>query len=342
MQWYGGLGIVIFSVAMVLRPGRATLGLARSEVPENELLGSTRLYARDICVIYGGLTVAGILLVWALEGGLFDAAAFVLAAVSTGGFAPHDASLAAYASPWARSVVIGLCLAGAVPLVFYDWWRPKRQGEGARVSLVQVVALGCCCAGLIGLLLGIPQGLPWLDAVVTALSAQSTAGFSTVDVGALDPGSKLTMIVSMLLGGGIGSTAGGFKILRLLVLGKIVYIMVTRSALAPHAVSRPTLGGMSLEQDAIIEAQVIIALYVGAVVASWVPFVLYGYAPFDALFEVVSAVGTVGLSAGITGPDLETPLKLVLCADMLLGRVEIFAWLVILYPRTWLGNRRSS
>jgi len=64
-----------------------------------------------------------------------------------------------------------------------------------------------------------------------------------------------------------------------------------------------------------------------------------GYDPLDALFEVVSATGTVGLSTGITGPELPPLLKGVLCADMLMGRLEILAWLVILYPRTWFGNR---
>jgi trk system potassium uptake protein TrkH len=61
----------------------------------------------------------------------------------------------------------------------------------------------------------------------------------------------------------------------------------------------------------------------------------------DALFEVASATGTVGLSVGITGPDLEPALKGVLCVNMLLGRLEVFAVLVALSPRTWVGRRRS-
>jgi trk system potassium uptake protein TrkH len=64
-----------------------------------------------------------------------------------------------------------------------------------------------------------------------------------------------------------------------------------------------------------------------------------GHPPLDALFEVVSAVGTAGLSAGISGPELHPFLKGVLCADMLMGRLEILAWLVLVSPGTWLGNR---
>jgi trk system potassium uptake protein TrkH len=68
-------------------------------------------------------------------------------------------------------------------------------------------------------------------------------------------------------------------------------------------------------------------------------FVFYGYQPLDALFEVVSATGTVGLSTGITAADLPAVLKTLLCVDMLIGRVEIVALLIVLYPPTWFGKR---
>jgi trk system potassium uptake protein TrkH len=71
------------------------------------------------------------------------------------------------------------------------------------------------------------------------------------------------------------------------------------------------------------------------ILVSWLPFLVAGYPPLDALFEVVSAVGTVGLSTGITGQQLESGLKLVLGLDMLLGRLEIIALLVLVYPGTW-------
>jgi trk system potassium uptake protein len=69
---------------------------------------------------------------------------------------------------------------------------------------------------------------------------------------------------------------------------------------------------------------------------SWLPFLVAGYDPLNALFEVVSACSTTGLSAGITRMGLEPELKVVLIVDMLLGRVEFLAFLVFLYPRTWI------
>lgn len=86
----------------------------------------------------------------------------------------------------------------------------------------------------------------------------------------------------------------------------------------------------------------IILFFILIVLASWIPFIIMGYEPIDALFEVVSAVGTVGLSSGITSSDLPTLLKGILCADMLMGRLEIIALLIILYQRTWFGRRFKS
>jgi len=76
-------------------------------------------------------------------------------------------------------------------------------------------------------------------------------------------------------------------------------------------------------------------------VLSWLPFVYLGYDPLDALFEVTSACGTVGLSTGISRPELEPALKGLLCFDMLAGRLEIVALLVVLYPRSWIGRREE-
>jgi trk system potassium uptake protein TrkH len=84
---------------------------------------------------------------------------------------------------------------------------------------------------------------------------------------------------------------------------------------------------------------VLILLFILIILLSWFPFVAYGFDPLNALFEVVSATATVGLSTSITAPDLPAFLKAVLCTDMLLGRLEGVALLLVLYPRTWFGRR---
>ena len=92
----------------------------------------------------------------------------------------------------------------------------------------------------------------------------------------------------------------------------------------------------------MVRALQLILLFIGVAFLSWIPFVVMGYDPLDALFEVVSACGTVGLSSGISRSELEPILKGVLCFDMLAGRVEIIALLIVLYPRNWIGRREET
>ena len=158
----------------------------------------------------------------------------------------------------------------------------------------------------------------------------------------MDSASKLVMIVSMLVGGSVGSSAGGFKLLRLLILIRFLQFTIRRSALPSHAVAEPYLAGQKLEANDILRALVLILIFIVIVILSWLPFVLLGYEPIDALFEVVSACGTVGLSSGITRPELEPVLKGILCFDMIAGRLEVIALLVVLYPRTWIGRRSKQ
>ena len=117
--------------------------------------------------------------------------------------------------------------------------------------------------------------------------------------------------------------------------------MLRRTGLTPHAVLEPMLGGQRLENDDLIRALQVILLFAILVIVSWLPFVVMGYDPLDALFEVASACGTVGLSSGITRPGLEAGLKGVLCFDMLAGRLEVIALLLVMYPRNWIGRREE-
>jgi len=195
----------------------------------------------------------------------------------------------------------------------------------------------------VGLALGLQKGWSWFEAgmhgTLQVLSAQTTTGFSTIRIQELDQTSKALMVVSMAIGGSVGSTSGGIKILRFLIVLHLVRLLLQRACAPPHAVIEPKLGDRQLEQDDIIRALHLIILYGAFIFISWLCFLSMGYDPLNSLFEVVSAVGTVGLSTGITGPDLPTWLKGVLCFDMLAGRLEIIALLVTLYPRTWIGRK---
>ncbi len=344
MQWYGGLGIVVFSIALFIRPGVLAKGLATPEIKELELLSSTKTHARRVLIVYLLLTCLGIAILWLLSRNLFDAVVYTLAAVSTGGFSPHNASLAGFGAAYMAPVVMLLSVAGSLPL--YVYFRAYVSGWRNFVGDSQVLAIGLAClfsAGMLTVLLGMGGGYSWQLALyhgpLMALSAQTTTGFATMNVAELDSASKLLLMLAMLIGGGVGSTAGGIKVLRLLILMRVVQQMVVRTCLPAHAVYEPQLAGRKLDELEIRDALVVSLLLVGVIGISWFIFLTMGEDPLGSLFDVVSATGTVGLSTGICRAELSALLKIVLCVDMLMGRLEVFAWLVVLHRGTWFGKR---
>ncbi|MCK5123854.1 MAG: TrkH family potassium uptake protein, partial [Dehalococcoidia bacterium] len=310
---------------------------------EADLVGSTRAHARRVIIVYSILTGFGIILLGMLGAGWFNGVVYSLSAVSTGGFSPHDSSLAGLNSSWLQAMVILLSVAGAIPLVLYF----RSFKESGRVLIRDRQLQGILIAGLVALLVAwflfSQDGFGWIQAlrhgVLNAFSAQTTAGFATLDISQLNAGAKLTLIFSMFLGGGVGSTAGGIKILRLLILGQLLFTFLQRPGMPRQAVAEASLGKRRLETDEIQNALSIVFAFLASIGISWLVFVGMGHNALDSLFEVVSAIGTVGLSTGISAPDLHPFLKGVLCADMLLGRLEIIAWIVLFYPRTWIGRR---
>ncbi len=347
MQWYGGLGIVVLSVALLLGHHAAARRLTDPGESGETLVATARTHARHSLMVYVCLTLLGVALVWSLTGNGFIALLHVLSAVSTGGFSPYDTSLAGFGSHPAAIAVMLISFLGAVSLPLY--WRVAHRGwrDGLRTLLTDVELRTLLVFGLLmGTLLtwlGWSQNveLPWYHGFMFGFSAQTTTGFSSMPVTELDAASKGVMIIAMLIGGSVGSSAGGFKLLRLLILLRLLQLMIRRTGMPSHAVAEPYLTGHKLETEDIVRALQLILLFIGVMVLSWLPFVILGYDPLDALFEVASACGTVGLSTGITRTELEPILKGVLCFDMIAGRVEIVALLIVLYPRNWFGRREE-
>jgi len=331
MQWFGGLGIVVLSLALASGRVADMRRLAGPVGEEEDLAQSTRILARRISTVYVLLTLVGLGLVWAAGLPLFQAVVHTLSAVSTGGFGAFADSLARLDRSVQLALLAVACL-GALPLPLYHRALSRGAGELWRDPELRALAASLLVVAALLWWLG---GLAPADALLQAASAQTTTGFSTLDVSGLEPGAKWVLILSMAAGGGVGSTAGGVKLLRVLILVRMIQLALLRAQMPRHAVAQPAVGGRALDAGQIEHALVVALLFLAVILLSWLPFIAAGYAPLDALLEVVSATATVGLSTGITGPGLEPWLKLLLTLDMLAGRVEILALLVLVYPWSW-------
>lgn len=347
MQWYGGLGIVVLSLALLANHSAAFRRLIEPGSSETNLATSLRAYARHAVIIYMTLTWITGGMLWIAGVDAFTALVHALSSVSTGGFSSFNDSLSGLDTSMTKAIITAGCLFGAVslPLFYRIYKRGPREVATDTETRGLLSATLIICLLLAALLLanrgtGDPGYLA--DAVFLGISAATTAGFSNMDVSQLDPASKLVLMVAMGIGGEVGSTAGGIKILRLLILLRLLQLVIRRTALPRHAFLEPRLGERRIEDSEIIAVLSVVVGFFTVILLSWIPFLIFGYDPLNALFEVVSATSTTGLSAGITQEDLPALLKSILCFDMLAGRLEVVALLVLLYPRTWFGTRVIS
>jgi len=345
MQWYGGLGIAVLTAALIMRHHTSARRLLEC-TGEHLTSAGARQHARTVFAVYAALTLLAVAAVWAAGVAPFDALLYALSAAATGGFAPADASLAGLPLA-AVGVLTAVCALAAVSLPLYA--RVPTRGlailwrdEEVRM-LVAVVLLAALALTLIGRW---QQGLDWPEALghglALGVSAQTDTGFSTTAIAALPAAALLVLMLSMTIGGCTGSTAGGLKIVRLLVVLRLVQLALRRTAVAERAVLNARIDDERVEQDMITSALQLLTLWLAVLLLSWLVFLLHGAPPLPGLFEVVSATANAGLSAGLTGPALAPALKAVLIADMLFGRVEIIAMLVLFYPPTWIGRRRKT
>lgn len=344
MQWYGGLGIAVLAVALIMRHHASARRLLETTGEQLTDAGA-RGHARRVSVVYLTLTAIAILAVWLSGLGPVDALLYTLPAVGTGGFAPSDHSLAELPGATVATLSV-ITVAAAISLPLYA--RVPRRGLRALKNEPELIALFAAVlvtALLLAAIASLISGLPWPQAPAQGFalgaSAQTDTGFSTTAVADLPASSQLVLMVSMSVGGCTGSTAGGIKLIRLLIILRLVQLALRRTAIAERAVLDAQLGGARIDAPMISATLQLLALWIMVLLSSWMAFLALGQPPLASLFEVVSATANAGLSAGLTGPELHPVLKAVLCADMLFGRVEVLALLVVLYPPTWFARKRG-
>lgn len=341
MQWIGGVGVTVFALALLAGSDGPARSLGFSSTETGDVVGGTRAHAKRVVIIYVCLTAFGITALLLSGAPLIDAVAHSMAAVSTGGFANYGDSLASVSAIHV-SIVNVLCVAGAVSFhVYYFSLLAIRRGrdlDNQLFALLGVVGIGTLLVWMISWLTQADIALG--DLLTLVVSAQTTAGFASTDVGALPNWLIMMLCLAMVVGGGIGSTAGGIKLGRVLfVLSRLKAVLV-RASLPPRVFVDVRMAGQKIDPEGIEDVIAVITGYALILALSWFAFLVHGYAPMHSLFEVSSALATAGLSSGVTSADLATPLKLVLIADMLFGRLEVLVLLVLLAPRTWIGRRR--
>ena len=347
MQFMGGQGLVL--VALSLFGGAGGLaGLYVGEGREDRILPNVRRTASFIWRVALLYLLFGTAMLWAAVvhagmppvDGLLHAVMLFMAAFDTGGFAPTSASLGFYHSAVVEGAASILMVAGALSFALhYQLMRGKGPVELLRnieTRVLAVTVVGLAAVTTVGLArFGTYDSFEALfrRGFFHLLSAHTGTGFGTIpgrlfvtDWGALAPA---MIVMAMAFGGMASSTTGGIKALRIGVLAKAVYTDIQRIVLPRDAVvvdSYHSGGRTETLRPAVVRTAVLITvLYLVLYFAGALLGMFYGYSIQEALFESTSAAAAVGLSVGVVGPDLETPLKVFYIFQMWIGRLEFIS-----------------
>lgn len=339
MQWVGGVGVIVLMLA-VLRPQQGAYRLYRAEARDEKIGPTVRSTVRSMSWIYAAVTAAGVLALRAAGAPWWEALNHGLTAVSTGGFTVTDAS-AAELPPAVQGVLMVLVLTGAVSFAAHHRLFQRRpvppwRDEQHRALFLLLLA-GVAVVALERWLHG--GDADWLASAFQATSAITTAGFQSADLGAWGDAAKLLLCVGMLLGGAAGSTAGGIKQARVVLLVKGLFWHFRSVALGRHEVMRYELDGEGVAPEeatrAVQDAGILVSCWfasLGVAVLLLLHLAPSGATLGDVILEATSAQGNVGLSTGLTSAALGAPAKAVLVALMWAGRLEILPVLLLLTP----------
>ena len=334
-QWIGGAGIMILSLAVLLTPGRSAFRLFTSEYGKENVVGSVTATARVVTVVYLLLTVCGFFVFFFVGMTAWEAGLYIMATVSTGGYSPHGDSAGHFAEP---AVLTALCLfmiLGAVSFPLYHFAR----SEGIR-RFFHDLQLRWFIGILVVATLLASQFYPgdfhaWFENFFSFTSALTTTGFDLGDRSSASDTPSLIILFLMIIGGSAGSTAGGIKLIRLILFFRLAHWFVVRMLLPEETVLPVKYRELIISERELMQLFAFFFIYLSLLFLSALLLVFLGFDIKNSLFESASALGTVGLSAGISSPDLALLGKLLLAFDMWAGRLEILPVLVLLYPGTW-------
>ncbi|HDD72520.1 MAG TPA: TrkH family potassium uptake protein [Candidatus Aenigmarchaeota archaeon] len=259
---------------------------------------------------------------------VFDSVLHTLSSVSTGGFSPRTESVGFYNNPAIEVVIIFLMLIGSTSFFVHDKllkrnFRQYVRNPETRLFWILIIIFST----LLSFSLLKPN--PFRHGIFYTFSALTTTGFTTLNT--IPSGFPIILLIClMLIGGYAGSTAGGMKLIRFGVIAKSIPWLGRKMSLPEEAVVPFKLGEKTIRSSEAAIISLFVCVYFAVFVVSSLVLVFLGYPVSHSFFETASAQGTVGLSV----IDIRTmhPIgKLVLMVDMLLGRVEIFPFLVLMY-----------
>ena len=345
-HWIGGMGVLVFVLAVLPSSGGSSIHLMRAEVPgptKGKLVPRMRQTALILYGIYVALTAVQTVCLCLTGMPFFDALVNAFATAGTGGFAMKNASIAGYANPAAEWVIAIFMFLFGINFNMYFFLLIRRFRDIWKSEELRVYFLLCGAAVTVVALntahLFTSAGDCIRTAFFQASSLMSTTGFSTVDYSLWPALSKAVLVLLMITGSCAGSTAGGLKLSRCIILAKNV-LGEFRRMLHPRAVNVTRLDGEPVSDDTCRVASNYLALYLLLILFAFLLVSISGFGLESDLTAVLACINNIGPGLGEVGPagnfgGYSALSKTVLSFTMLFGRLEIMPMLILFSPSTW-------
>ena len=321
-QWVGGLGVVIIFISVLIKPGTSAFKLYKSEAREDRIKPNIRNTLNKTIQIYGIYTIIGIFL-YVLAGlPLFDAVNLTFTTISTGGMSIKNANVGFYNNDMIYIITMFLMILGATSFtVHYKMYKAK---SFALIKDVQFRFMIISIA-ISGIIVALITHMAPMNVVFHIVSAITTTGANIAtpsELASWAPSVLIVIMALMVMGGSSGSTVGAVKLIRVITVLKSINITVL-NVVSPGRVVNTKISEKTIGEGEMKESSSYIAVYLFFLLIGWIIMSFYTDNPMNALFDVTSTIGNVGLSTGVINASLDTLPKAMLIFLMWLGRLEI-------------------
>ena len=350
MQWIGGMGIILFTLALLpmlnSSGGMQMFNAEVTGITHDKIRPRVSQTAKSLWLVYIILTLIMIGLLWLGPMDLFQAICHAFGTLSTGGYSCEPEGIGLWGdSMYIKLVVMIFMLIGGINFgLIYKCSRGNFKA--LKTNNVFVAYAGIIGVATVLFIIGLAVSgqwssvnTPFVDSLFQVISTITSTGFTLVDISAWGPFVIGLTFVLMFCGGCAGSTSGGAKVDRIVVLIKNSRNELYK-ALYPYNIYSVKLNGRVVDPELVNKVVAFLCFYVMLFVVGGIMLSLCGMQVVDAFFSAFSCISNTGLDAGVTGygtdyvgaPDI---CKWILAALMLIGRLEIYTILILLTPAFW-------
>ncbi len=342
-QWIGGISIILLYILLMPESGLGigVLRLYRVEGRSEVLAYGVKGTAIRLLLTYSLYTVMCCLMLLLVGLSPFEALAHAFTALSTGGFSVRDESVGAYRSPYVEAIIMAFMVIGAISFLTHGKAVLERRVKAflENVEVTTLLTFVTIFVAIATLDLAAHNGWDFMQALrlssFNVISALTGTGFTSANVVEFPPLTKGLLTTLMAVGGCVGSTSGGVKIIRVMLLLSLLRHTLIKAVLPPEAVKVMKIKRQVVSDDEVMRAASFCFMYLLMLMAISAILIVHGLDMFSAISTASSAQGTVGISFIKLHVGMPMGVKMALTFGMWAGRLELIPVLILFMPRTW-------